>query len=703
MLKKYPYVKQEGYKDCGCACLSMIIKYYKGNISIEKIRDLTKTSKNGTSAYNLIEGANQIGFRARGVRANIDELKDVILPCIAHVIIDDMYKHYIVIYEININKQEIIIADPDKGIKKISFSKFNDIWTGVLIILYPVRSLPNSKNINISHFLYKNISLYKKELITLLGLSLCIIFLKMLSSFYFKYMIEGIELSKNYLKSIFFIFSFLSIMKLILNYLRSQFLIILNSKLDFSLTVDAFKKIILLPYHYYHNRTTGEIISKINDLGNVRDIISKICVTILIDLPLLIISIIFLARINFSLLRASIIIFILYLILTIIYNKIYANYIGKIKTRKENINSYMYESISGFESIKGINIEDQIIDKFNNKYIKLQNDIYKLQVHMNNQGLFKDFFGDIGNLFILFLGSLLVFNNKMSIGNLITYSSMMVYFLEPIRNIIDMDVDIKETKESINRILSLYERYNDKGVFKFRNGDIEIKNLNYTFDNKKNVLQNINLTIKKGEKIVIYGSSGSGKSTLLKLLMGYYTIDRNMIFIDGIDINDYKIKSLRQNITYISQNEILFNDTILNNLKFCSHCDNNIIHLTKVTEFNEILDNDLGLNMLIEENGFNLSGGQKQRIILARSLLKKSSIILIDEGLNQIDTKLERKILSNIFEKYKDKTIIIISHRKENADMFDRIININNGNLVWIKTIYYLKKKTKKYFYVLSY
>ena len=181
---------------------------------------------------------------------------------------------------------------------------------------------------------------------------------------------------------------------------------------------------------------------------------------------------------------------------------------------------------------------------------------------------------------------------------------------------------------------------------------------------------------------MIYGPSGSGKSTILKLLMKYYDVKRGMIFISGIDINDIKVESLRKNITYISQNELLFNGTIIDNLKYYSDDENNdIVNIARLLEFNEILDNELGLNMLVEENGINLSGGQKQRIVLARALLKESDIILIDEGLSQIDVDLERKILSNVFDKYKNKTIIIISHRLENLDLYDRMVKVSDGKI----------------------
>ncbi len=678
MLKRYPFVKQEGFKDCGCACILMILRFYKGNISIERLRDLTLTNKNGTSAYNLISAFKELGFYSKGMQGTLDDLSNIVLPCIAHVVIDNI-KHYIVIYEVNFDKKFLIIADPSIGIKKISFDYFNSIWSKVFIVSYPVKSIPMYKNINVFDFVFKYIFSYKKSLIILFFISFISIILKLVSSFYFKFIIEGVYISKSYLRCIFIIFLLLSLTKLIINFLRSKFLIIINSKLDFSLVLDAFKHIILLPYCYYHNRHTGEIVSKINDLSVSRDFISKIFVSFFIDFPLVVISIIFLIRINFSLFLITLFIFVFYLFLSVVFSRIYGFYIQRIKTMKEEINSYMYESINGFETIKGLNIESFVIDKFNTKYICFLNHMYKLNNHINNQSFLKELIGDFGSLFILFIGGLYVIDGKLDIGYLITFSSMVVYFLEPIRNILDMDFSIKESCESITRIVSLYENNDVNGVVNFRNGSICFNNLSFTFDNKKNILDGVNIIINKGEHVMIYGTSGSGKSTLLKLLMKYYSIGRGMIYIDGVDINDIYTNSIRQNIVYISQKEILFNDTLLNNLRV-SCCDNDeILSMTRLLEFNEIMDNNLGLNMLIEENGFNLSGGQMQRIVLAMALLKQAQIILIDEGLSQIDVSLERKILMNIFSEFSNKTFIIISHRMENLDLYDRFIKLENG------------------------
>jgi ATP-binding cassette subfamily B protein len=678
VFKKYPFVKQEGIKDCGCACLLMIMKYYNGNASIEYLRRLTYTNKNGTNAYNLVNASIQLGFEAKGFSLSFENLNEVNLPCIAHVIIDEKYKHYIVIYKILYDKKKIVIADPSSSIKSISFEEFNKIWTGVIINLYPSRSIPFYKNIDGKHFIFKNIFKHKKMFFSIIILSFFVIVLKIALSFYFMFIVNGIDISKNYLIYISIVFSFLTLVKVLFDFLRNRLLILLNCKLDASMVMDSFKHIVLLPYHYYHNRTTGEIVSKINDLENARDFISKICVSFFIDFPLALVSLVFLVIINYKMFFISIVMLIFYIVLSFVYRKSYQFYIGKIKNLKESVNSYMYEAISGFETVKGINIENKVIDRFNLKYTNFLNNVCKLQKSVNMQMSLKDLINDLGNILVLFFGAFLVLSTNFSLGYLITYITIMAYFLEPIRNIIDSDISVKECFLSINRIISLYEKFNCSGTLDFSYGNIEFRNLSFSYPNGISIFKNLSLTIHRGEHVMIYGSTGVGKSSLFKLLMRYYQADSGNIFLDGVDINDLNCKSFYENVSYISQNEILFNDTLINNLNFYTSNNDDIKKMSEVFEFNEILNNDLGFNMLIEENGFNLSGGQRQRIVLARTFLKNSQIILIDEGFSQIDVCMERKILKNVFDLYSDKTIMIVSHRMENLDLYDRVIRIDN-------------------------
>ena len=187
-----------------------------------------------------------------------------------------------------------------------------------------------------------------------------------------------------------------------------------------------------------------------------------------------------------------------------------------------------------------------------------------------------------------------------------------------------------------------------------------------------------------GRKLIILGDSGSGKSTILKLLLKYYEIDRDKIYLNGIDLNNYSISDIRNSIGLMSQNEILYTDTILNNITLYQEIDSNKwLDICKMTYVDDFVKNFfLGYQTKLEENGLNLSGGQRQRLLLARLLLQEKEVILIDEGLNALDVNLERKILKNIFSKYSSKTIIIVSHRMENIDLFDQTLYFSQGKLL---------------------
>lgn len=661
----------------------MIINFYGGNLPIDQIRDLTKTDKNGTTAFHIIEACKSIGFNAEGIKTALEQLnkENLILPCIAHVVIDGKYKHFVVIYKIDFKNKKIIIADPSCSIKKITFSEFQKMWSGVLITLYPLKKLPLTQNISFIDFLLKIIKLHKTFVFNIIMLSIFITIFSVISSFYMKNILDAINY--NNLTIIFIFFLFINIFKILSDFFRNKLLIYLNQKIDLLLTLDTYKKIISLPYNYYHTRTTGDIISRVNDLSIIRNMITKVSLSLFIDLPLALVTFIIFYIINTKLFFISLIIVFIYLLLMIFSKNRITNNINTIQVNKSETMSYMIETINGFETVKSVGNEAQIIDKFEKKYVKFLKNIFKFDNYNNTISILKDLVNVIGYLTIIYVGAKMVILGNLTFGDLLVFVNLLNYFLEPIKNIIDLNSEIKEAKNSLRRILELFKNENKKQTFidNVKVKEISFNNLSYSYDYKEKQLKNINLKLKK-QKILILGKSGSGKSTLFKLLMKYYEIPRNQITINGYDINDYKDDVIKQNFSYISQNEILYTDSIYNNLKIDKNItEEQIIEISKKCFIDEFL-NDLGLNMLIEENGYNLSGGQRQRIILARALLKNFEVLIIDEGLSQMDINLERKILKNLFKMYENKMIIVISHRLDNMDLYDRVIELKNGEIV---------------------
>ena len=317
------------------------------------------------------------------------------------------------------------------------------------------------------------------------------------------------------------------------------------------------------------------------------------------------------------------------------------------------------------------------------------NNNFRFNVIYNIQNLFKELVDYLGVIFITIVGTYFVLRNDMNIGELITFNSLIIYFLDPIKNILNFDIDIKKVKETIKRVNELYSiknenlEFNEKYTNKDFKGNIKINDLSFSYDNKNKILEKIKLNIKKGEKVLITGNSGSGKSTLVKILMKYLDIENQKIEIDEKDINYFNIKELRQKISYISQNEILYNDTLYNNVTINRYIDyDEFLEICKLTKVDEIMNkNSFGSSLMIEENGFNLSGGERQRIMLARALVKQAEIYILDESLSQIDVAKERVILKDLFKKYKDKTFIVISHRNDNSDLYNRKIELKKGKI----------------------
>ena len=248
---------------------------------------------------------------------------------------------------------------------------------------------------------------------------------------------------------------------------------------------------------------------------------------------------------------------------------------------------------------------------------------------------------------------------------------LISFFISSIRNILDLNYQIGEIKSSLINITELTDKKSENINIIKTLGNIVIHNLNYSYDKNSYVLKNINLTIKKSNKVMVTGTSGSGKSTLFKIIKGYYKDYEGSVKIGGYEVKQNSF----DDIVYVSQKEILFTGTLKDNLNLKSENYKNI-EICKINDFAKA-----DYSQLIEEDGFNLSGGQKQRIILARAL-NNFNILIIDEGLNQVSIDMERKILKQIFNNYSDKTIIYISHRLDNLDIFDQYIKIQKGQVV---------------------
>ena len=672
-------VLQDDLKDCGVCCLLSIIKYFDGNISKEYLRELTKTSKNGVSALNLLKCAREIGFEAYGLKGKLKNIKMEFLPVIAHVIIDKKYPHFVVIYKIDIKKNKILVMDPAKGYIFYSFSSFLNISTNYYLVLKPKHVIP--KLVDKNNYVSKIILFlkeYKEVFMTLILLSLFYTIFNIIASYHFKLLYEE---NGN---SIFLLLLLFILVKCLISKFRNSLINSLNIILDKYLIKDAFYHIINLPYLYYNNHTNGDLLTRINDLGNIKELINDLFISVFVDLFLAIIVYFIMIKINVKLTFIITVTLIIYAVIVFLDNNVMKKVIRENREKSSEINNYLVEGLASFETIKNLSIQDYICEKFNQKYDEYSEVIRKIICKINNKNYLKSNVLLIGNLIVIYVGIKLLNDNVISTTTLISYISLSNYLIEPIKNFLDLNIKYQNTKESINRIKEIYNiptenlLFNKKSI-KYLNGNISINNLSYSYNGVDNVLKNISFEIKEGEKILIYGNSGCGKSTIMQLLIKY--LDNNYkgdITIGGYDLKNLDLFTLRKNICYISQNEFLYTDSVYENITLGRKLDySHFLELADKLFINEIINKTtLGYNMMIEGNGENISGGERERIIIARSIIERKNIFIYDESFSEIDIKKERDILKYIFQLYPNKTCIIVSHRLSNEDLFSKKIKI---------------------------
>lgn len=657
-IKKYPYIKQRGLKECGPACVQMILKYYGGYVNINKLSEMMYTNQNGTTAYNMNETLKKLGFSSIGLKTN--SLTDLKLPCIAHVIINHSYQHYIVLYKVNYKKQTLLIADPATSLKQITFKEFNQIWSGVIIQMHPIKPIAYEHEPNTLKFIWYYI---KKNLkLVLLGgfLTLFVSLLSTVSTLFLPIIIQNFH--RKTITLICTLFLLLFLLKNILNLIKSKILIKLNLNLDKQLYTDIFLKILNLPYRYYRRKTTGEITSYFNDLYVIKDAINHFSQILLIDLPLLILLCIIVLKLNFIL---SIIIAFCLIFYFIIYKKTNIVIAEEMTRQKYQLNSYIIEAISGFETIKNLNVKSKIYDKFIDYYQSLNITTKKVYTQSETLSFIKNSFENIIILIIIVILS----KNNCHLNYLIIIYIAITFIINIIKNIFEFNYSLDQLNYSLSSIMELKSISNNLTNTK-ADGDIKIENLNFSYNKQSYTLKNINLKIESSSKVMVTGNSGSGKTTLFKILKGYYKDYEGNMTIGNKEIKNHFF----EDIIYVSPKEILFTGTLEDNLnlKYKNKENNHICEIENITK---------NKYQLIEENGFNLSSGQKQRIVLARALCN-FNILIIDEGLNQVSSDMERRILKKIFKKYQDKTIIYISHRLDNLDLFDRFVKIEHGQVV---------------------
>ncbi|WP_313073349.1 peptidase domain-containing ABC transporter [Lacrimispora sp.] len=692
-ITKYPCIRQHDLRDCGPACLATICESYGLKLPVSKIRVLSETDLEGTSIFGMIQAAEKLGFQAEGVRTNNKKelFNSLQVPLIAHIITDKMLLHFVVIHKITNNY--ITVADPEKSIIRYKPDDFFKLWTGILILMTPtIRFQKGNQTKSIYNRFWNLIFVQKKLLLGIFFASILVTAFGLAGSLYYQLLIDNIiprnTLSGLHILSISMLI--LSIFKVLFEFLRKILLLYMAQKIDIPLMLGYYNHVVNLPMNFFSTRKVGEIISRFRDGDKIRNVISQVTLTLMIDTLMSIIGGVILYMKNSKLFFLCFIPITLYMIFIVLFKNKLKKVNLEVMEDNAVLTSYLVESLEGIETIKAYNREDLVKDKTKSNFLKLIKSGFTQGLTYNVQESLMGVVSGGFAVILLWFGGSLVLKNEITIGELITFNVLLTYFIEPISRIINLQPHLQEAIVASDRLgeildLELEKQGEETEKPDSLYGDIVLEHVNFAYGFKDNILNNVNIHINQGQKIALVGESGSGKTTIAKLLMGFYKIKDGKISINTYNINDIDRDILRDRISYISQDSFFFTGTIRSNLEFAykNVTYDDMISACKKAQIHEyIMSLHSGYDFVLEERGMNLSGGQRQRLSIARALLKKPDIVIMDEATSNLDLLTESAIQKTLEECVSGMTTIIIAHRLSTIKQCDSIYVIDKGNIV---------------------
>ncbi len=707
-----PIVKQHDERDCGAACLAMIAAWHGRKMPIAMVRELTKTDRTGTNIYGLVDGAAKIGLQADALSGSETELLDGIrsgeisFPFVAHVVTDEGMLHFIVVFGRKNNR--FLIGDPAIGKEHWQIQEFFEHWTGY-VVTFTKTSEFCSENLKKGSF-RKFFALLQGQYTKLVGslfLSLPIAMIGIAGAFVFKIVIDQFSVQRGYktgnatafaelldhinltdIGIIFITIIVLYLLQAILQIIRGYLMVAIAQKIDVRLTMGYYNHLIDLPVSALSVRQTGEYLSRFSDTDTIRNAISSATLTLVLDTLMVFACGIILYNQNRLMFFVSLILIFIYAGIVLYYRKPVERANRAAMESNAVVQSYFKETIDGVATIKSACAEKQIKEKTESKFQRF----LEAAVHNSILSMTQDVFADsvelIGTIIILWIGFGFVVSNQITIGSLMMFYVLLGYFIQPIKNLIELQPTMQTAfvaADRLNDILDVQteETESQETVPYIRSW--EMQHVDFRYGNRELSLQDIDLTIHRGEKIAIVGESGSGKTTLVKLLMRFYEPESGKICVNDKEITEFDLSAWRRSIAYVEQNTFLFSDTIEHNLtlgleKVSQEDVRNACRAAQADQFIECLP--MQYQMPIEENGANLSDGQKQRLAIARALLKKPQLLILDEATSHLDTITESAIKDTIFQFHKDMTCIIIAHRLSTIRQCDRIIVMDRGKII---------------------
>ncbi len=687
------FVKQHGEFLCGPACLASVIKYFGGDTNQDKLREICGTTLNGTTLLGLYQAAKQYGLKVAGYQAELKNLKEITVPVILPIVKDGFLEHFVVSYGFLDNT--FIIGDPASGITNYSEEMLLSVWkSNALLKLEPGEKFSLKKQHikdKICWILQQirddypilGIAAFLGVLISIFGMALAL---------FSQQLIDKILPDKNRYELIIglIIFFLVLLIRILLNYIREIFLIRQSKKMNLRLIHGFFGKLIFLPQSFFDSTSTGDIIARMNDVRRIQRVVVNLSSQLIIDLLVVFGSAGYIFFISASTG------FLCLMFIPVFGFLVWRYHPGIVAGQRNVMQSYsatesrLLDTITGIKAIRTFVCESLFVRHTMAVYTIFMNKVLCL----GSLGARMNAWNSLAGIFMIIMvigwSSHLVLMEQLTIGQMMAILTLTGSLGGSIESITSANIHFQEAHVAFDR---MYEftiakgegytqiKHNQKNKLEIRN--LKIQNLNFRFSGNGLLLKNINLELKKGETVALFGEIGCGKSTIISILQRFYPFETGNVTVNDNNWDKISNHDWRKIIASVEQKIKLFNGTIWENI-----CLEEYPNPTKVIRFCQkygfhsfFSESSKSYNTIIREGSSNISGGQQQLIALARALYSNPQVLLLDEATASMGRRSEQFVFDLIKQIKSKMAVLYVTHRPQLARQANRIYIIENKTI----------------------
>jgi ATP-binding cassette, subfamily B, bacterial len=674
--------------ECGAACLAMILSYYGRKTSVSEVSTHCEIGRDGLSALSIVKAARAYNLRVRAISLKQNDLRFVTLPAIVHW----EFNHFLIVERWS--PKHVYVVDPARGRRRLTREEFDAGFTGVVIMLEPgvgFETERTDRRISVGRYLAQYIRQTPLTLLQVLGTSLFLQGIGLIFPLLTKFLIDQVLPNKQVNIMVVLGVGMIMILlsQVVTSFLRQWLLVYLNARLDTHMMVSFFEHLLRLPYSFFQQRSSGDLLTRLGSNTVIRDTLSNQLISTILDTSTVVIYLGILLWQSPPFGIMTVVIGSLQAALLLGSTRPIQELMSRELAAQGKSQGYTAEALVGMATLKAAGAEQRSMERWSNLFFDQLNISIRRSLISSLISAGMTTLASFSSLALLWLGTTQVLSGAMSIGTMFALNTLAASFLSPLNSLVSSGQQLQLVRAHLERITDIMETEPEQNVQIVQqppqlSGNIRLDHVSFRYaPDAPFVLRSINLTIKAGQKVAIVGRSGSGKSTLGRLLLGLYLPTEGTIYYDNLPLSCLNYQEVRRQFGVVLQDSTIFSGSVLQNITL-NNPTMTVEQAAMAAEVaaihEDIVQMPMGYETFVSEGGSALSGGQRQRLSLARALANHPAILLLDEATSSLDVITERAVDQSLQQL--DCTQIIIAHRLSTIRNADVILVLDEGKIV---------------------